>query len=59
MDPVGGSMDSGWQQVDSRWYYFTKPGDNLGRPSGAMLADTVTPDGYYVDANGVWEQPAP
>ena len=31
-----------------RWYY-------LGT-DGAMLTDTVTPDGYRVDGNGAWEE---
>ena len=27
--------------------------------AAVMLADTTTPDGYYVDASGVWDgQPA-
>ena len=41
-------MSNGWlQDTDGRWYYF-----NLG---ARMVADDVTPDGYYVDANGVWD----
>jgi hypothetical protein len=59
MDPVGGYMDSGWQQIDGQWYYFTKQTDNLNRPSGSLLVNTVTPDGYYVDANGVWTRETP
>lgn len=31
---------------DKKWYYVGS--------DGAMLANTRTPDGYYVDANGVW-----
>lgn len=35
-----------WQQIDEKWYYFNENGD--------LLTDTVTPDGYKVDENGVW-----
>lgn len=35
------------QDSDGRWYYF-----NMG---GRMLTDDITPDGYYVDSNGVWD----
>ena len=32
---------------DEKWYYF---GDEW-----AMLHDTTTPDGYYVDSDGAWD----
>lgn len=35
------------QDVDGKWYYF-----NIG---AYMALDTTTPDGYYVDASGVWD----
>ncbi len=44
-DPSG-AMRTGWIHLDSGWYYLNS--------SGEMLADTTTPDGYYVDSNGVW-----
>lgn len=43
---------NGWQWIDgngdgiSECYYFDQ--------NGYMLADTLTPDGYSVDANGAW-----
>ena len=41
-------MSNGWMQdVDGKWYYF-----NLG---ARMVANDVTPDGYYVDASGAWD----
>ena len=41
-------MSNGWlQDTDGKWYYF-----NLG---AQMETDDITPDGYYVDANGVWD----
>ena len=41
-------MSNGWMQdVDGKWYYF-----NLG---AQLETNDMTPDGYYVDANGVWD----
>ncbi|HJA69992.1 MAG TPA: hypothetical protein IAA07_00240 [Candidatus Lachnoclostridium stercoravium] len=53
-DTVGWWYDNGggdyprncWQEIDGVWYYFAE--------DGYMLADTLTPDGYYVDASGAW-----
>lgn len=55
-----------WQETDGRWYYY----DHLGYivknswidnyyvgADGAMLVDTMTPDGYYVDKDGLWVEP--
>lgn len=40
-----------FQDADGRWYYFNM--------AGMMMTDSQTPDGYYVDADGVWDgQPA-
>ena len=33
---------------DHKWYYVGS--------DGVMLTNARTPDGYYVDANGVWVQ---
>lgn len=41
-----GDMATGWQLIGSKWYYLTE--------DGACLINTVTPDGYSVDENGVW-----
>ena len=63
-DPTGsqipfGAMKTGWiiTTPNSPWYYLS-PGPDIvpGLPGGAMLTDTVTPDGYYVNANGEWVQ---
>lgn len=35
-----------WIQVNNKWYYFGK--------DGFMLSNTITPDGYTVNANGEW-----
>ena len=61
-----GYMATGWQQPDgSTWYYFHSDGamavsewvDENGLwyylgSDGKMLTNTVTPDGYYVGADG-------
>lgn len=39
-------MENQWVQWKGEWYY-------LGA-DGAMLINTRTPDGYWVDRNGVW-----
>lgn len=43
----GNYITSAWiQDTDGKWYYFND--------ASLMVTDTTTPDGYYVDANGVW-----
>lgn len=46
----GSYPTNSWQEIDGKQYYFGN--------DGYMLHDTTTPDGYYVDANGVWDQSA-
>jgi len=41
-----GTMATGWVLDGTKWYY-------LGA-DGAMLANTTTPDGYYVNSSGVY-----
>lgn len=41
-----GYMKNGWIQDNSKWYYLSQSGD--------MLSDTVTPDGYTLNADGSW-----
>lgn len=59
----------GWTQMDGQWKYVQKNGyyaaaswveDTDGKyyyfnMAGRMLMNETTPDGYYVDANGVWD----
>ncbi len=57
-----------WQYIDNKWYFFNERGYMVTGwvlwknvyyycgPSGDMLTNTWTPDGYYVDGNGVWVQ---
>ncbi|MGN0158308.1 MAG: serine hydrolase [Brotaphodocola sp.] len=62
-------MATGWRQFDGGvWYYFRPQNGTMARgrwiedsgawyylgDDGVMLANTTTPDGYRVDANGVW-----
>ena len=44
-----GYMRTGWIQSGNAWYY-------CDAVNGNMLVNTRTPDGFYVDANGVWIQ---
>ena len=45
----GGAMASScWVETDGQWFY-------LGA-DGVMMKNTVTPDGYTLDASGVWVQ---
>lgn len=43
-----GSYKTGWfEDVDGKWYYFDLQ-------TGYMLSNTVTPDGFMVNENGMW-----
>ena len=53
-DNTRGHMYTGWHEIDGKWYYFNTASDK--GTLGAMLANTTTPDGYQVDANGAWIQ---
>lgn len=35
-----------WQKINNTWYYFG--------PDGYKLTNTITPDGYWVNASGMW-----
>ena len=43
-DLSNGTMQTGWQAINGKMYYFAA--------DGKMLANTTTPDGYRVNANG-------
>lgn len=49
---IGGSFAANTWKQDSKglWYYLDS--------SGIMLTSQMTPDGYYVDENGVWTDEA-
>ena len=42
----GSYVTNAWREVDGKWYYFD--GESL------MVMNQTTPDGYYVGADGVW-----
>ncbi len=46
-----GHMYTGWLNIGTKWYYFKTVPDGT---RGALLRSTTTPDGYKVDAEGVW-----
>ena len=59
----GSYPTNAWKLIKDKWYYF----DNVGYmvenrwvgnyylgADGAMLVSTSTPDGYYVNASGVY-----
>ncbi|MGN0485563.1 MAG: glycoside hydrolase family 97 catalytic domain-containing protein, partial [Lachnospiraceae bacterium] len=50
-DGTRGHMYTGWHQIEGKWYYFT---ETSGALEGSLVVNTTTPDGYSVDANGVW-----
>ena len=44
-----GVMATGWVlNSDGKWYYLL--------PDGKMAVDMTTPDGHYVDRDGIWVQ---
>ena len=51
LDPEHG-MQIGWVLIDGKWHYFHPTSD--GR-KGILYVGRLTPDGYYVDENGVWD----
>ena len=44
----GAMAKSRWIQTNGYWYYVSA--------DGALFVNGTTPDGYRVDANGVWIQ---
>jgi glucan-binding YG repeat protein len=57
-DVNDGHMLTGWQQLPwsggTDWFYFY--GEGVPEVDGIMAANTQTPDGYWVDNNGVWRE---
>ena len=49
--PTQGGMVIGWQLIENKWYYFNMVSDGT---KGRLLFNTVTPDGYTVGTDGVW-----
>ena len=42
-----GRMARGWTRINGNYYYFNN--------NGVLQKDTITPDGFKVDANGMWK----
>ncbi len=71
IDPNTAIMATGWQYINNHWYFFDtsgamrigwmQTGPNgywyyLDTTYGALWQNAVTPDGYAVNADGVWVQ---
>ncbi|RJW46159.1 choline-binding protein [Clostridiales bacterium TF09-2AC] len=48
MQEDGAYVTNGWKQDNEKWYYFDE--------NSLMVTSQETPDGYYVNSEGVWEQ---
>lgn len=46
MQDNGAYVGYGWKEIAGKQYYFNN--------DGYMLSNTITPDGYYVGADGAW-----
>ena len=67
---LGPGVSKGWEPVDTGWKFKQEDGSYLTNSwkqdtngkwyylneDGWMLKDTTTPDGFYVDADGVWDE---
>lgn len=63
----GNYIASNWINYNGQWYYLNENGYMAANTwignyyvgaDGAMLTNTITPDGYQVGADGTWIQPA-
>ena len=52
-DGTKGAMRVGWHQIDNKWYYFNTVSDGT---QGRMLKSRRTPDGYFLKADGSWDE---
>ena len=50
-ETVLGRMAEGWNLLEGKWYYFNTVSDGA---RGALLMNTITPDGYRVGTDGSW-----
>ncbi|RGZ01527.1 CAP domain-containing protein [Clostridium sp. AM58-1XD] len=56
-----GRMTKGWTVVEGKYYYLEPFGNycnGIWLPEGALWTSSWTPDGWYVDRNGVWDEAA-
>ncbi|WP_243125266.1 hypothetical protein [Clostridium transplantifaecale] len=50
---INKGMLTGWQQINGNWYYFNTVSDGT---KGIMFVNRQTPDGYYVNTNGLRDE---
>ena len=43
---ANGAMETGWKQLNGNWYYF--------QTNGSLLRNGTSPDGYKLNADGIW-----
>jgi len=48
LNSENGEMNTGWVHLDGKYYYLAD--------DGHMMVNEMTPDGYFVDENGNWEE---
>lgn len=52
---INSGMKTGWIALNGLWYYLnTDTTGALQKPFGAMFQNEMTPDGYFVNADGSW-----
>ena len=56
-DGTKGKMVTGWHWIDG-WCYYFSTSELPQQPEGAMYADQLTPDGYFVNESGAWTDAA-
>ena len=67
LNPDGAMVSNDWTFQDGKWYYLNSTGAMQANcwikwkglwyyltADGTLAVDTVTPDNYRVDLNGVW-----
>ena len=52
---LNGQVQTGWQQIDGKWYYLNPSHDGS---AGIMYSNRRTPDGWYVKEDGSWDEEA-
>ena len=48
---INTGMQTGWKQIGELWYYLNPMSDGT---QGILYTNRTTPDGYYVNNDGVW-----
>ena len=54
-DGAFGRMLTGWNEIDGLWYYFNTANTTTAS-LGSLFTSGTTPDGYHVNADGIWAQ---